>query len=320
MPLTIVSTSHRVAPGLLTRQAWRALESARVLTATPDHPQLPYLAEAGVEVQVVDPDPHLLVNEARAGAVTWLASPEGDEDLMRRIGEVVVNSADPPDVELLNGSYDVPGARLLDLVEVMDRLRRDCPWDAKQTHESLARHLLEEPYEALEALETGDYAALREELGDVLLQVFFHARIAAEREDETAFDIDDVAAGIVDKLIRRHPHVFSDVEVASPEEVKANWDAIKAAERAAKHGETGSTLDGVPMSQPALALAYQMQKRAERADVPDELYRAVGNGIGKELFDLVRRAAQAGLDPETELRAAARTFRDRVRRWESTRS
>src|SRR6516162_4372703 len=139
-----------------------------------------------------------------------------------------------------------PGAALLRLVEVMDTLRVNCPWDARQTHQSLAPYLLEECYEALEALEGGEESALRDELGDVLLQVVFHARIAAERTDGTGFTIDDVATGIVEKLIRRHPHVFGDVQVSSPDEVKLNWDAIKAAERAAQGGPPPSVVGSVP--------------------------------------------------------------------------
>ena len=220
---------------------------------------------------------------------------------------------------------DRPGAALLRLVAVMDRLRVSCPWDARQTHESLAPHLLEECYEALEALESGDPAALRDELGDVLLQVVFHARIAAEAADGTGYTIDDVAEGIVAKLIRRHPHVFADVTVSGPEEVKRNWDAIKAAERAEAGGTAASALDSVPFGQPALLLAAQLQRRAERAGVPADLAdlphgadrggRAVSD-IGAELFALVARAREAGLDPELELRAAARAYRDRVRAWE----
>lgn len=238
-----------------------------------------------------------------------------------------------------------PGARLLDLVGVMDRLRAECPWDARQTHESLAPHLLEESYEALEALESGDPEALREELGDVLLQVVFHAQVAAERADGTGYTIDDVADGIVTKLVRRHPHVFGDVSVAGADEVKQNWDEIKAAERRAKRGGPGSALDGVPFGQPALALAAQLQRRAERAGVPPELADQPGpdrpgdrddargqdgprgrsgpggssGEIGAELFALVKRAREAGLDPELELRAAAREYRDRVMAWEQAR-
>ena len=233
---------------------------------------------------------------------------------------------------------DQPGTALLRLVEVMDTLRVNCPWDARQTHASLAPYLLEECYEALEALEEGEESALRDELGDVLLQVVFHARIAAERTDGTGFTIDDVAAGIVAKLIRRHPHVFGDVQVSGPEDVKRNWDAIKAAERAAAGGGPAAVLGSVPFGQPALALATQLQRRAERAGVPPEFASlsagpppgkdagapqgedASGvSGIGAELFALVARARAAGLDAEMELRAAARAYRDLVQRWEAER-
>src|SRR5262249_20592140 len=180
----------------------------------------------------------------------------------------------------------------------MDTLRGSCPWDARQTHESLAPSLLEECYEALEALEGGEEAALCDELGDVLLQVVFHARIAAERVDGTGFTIDDVATGIVDKLIRRHPHVFGDVHVAGPGDVQRDWEAIKAAERATAGGPPPSVVGSVPFSQPALALAAQLQRRAERAGAPAELADLpvtvpAGNGdgepngvsdIGAELF------------------------------------
>jgi len=219
-----------------------------------------------------------------------------------------------------------PEDRLRELAAVMSRLRRECPWDAKQTHESLAPHLLEESYEALEALESGDPDALREELGDVLLQVMFHAEIASERTDGTGYTIDDVAGGIADKLTRRHPHVFGDVSVSGADEVKQNWDAIKAAERMAKGRGPGSVLDGVPFGQPALALAAQLQRRAERAGVPAELGDLTGpdgdapvSEIGAQLFALVARARAAGLDPELELRAAARAYRDRVLAWEQGR-
>jgi XTP/dITP diphosphohydrolase len=240
------------------------------------------------------------------------------------------------------GERPTPGAGLLELMAVMARLRRECPWDAEQTHESLAPHLLEESFEALDALESGDPDAVREELGDVLLQVYFHAEVASERTDGTGYTIDDVADGIAAKLIRRHPHVFSDVSVSGADEVKLNWDAIKAAERQAKSGGPGSVLDGVPFGQPALALAAQLQRRAERAGVPGDLAvfgdgqtagpaggggacmddGAGGDGggapseLGAELFALVARARAAGLDPELELRAAARAYRDRVLAWE----
>lgn len=316
MSLVLLATTHRVAPGMLTWPAWQTLRSAaRVLTGSADHPQLPYLREAGVPVEVVPADPRALVELARSGAVVWVAAPDGDEDLLRAIGAELVASDDPVDIEVRHASYDLPGARLLDLVSVMDTLRRDCPWDRKQTHRSLAPYLLEEAYELLDTIESGDLHALREELGDVLMQVAFHAVVASERSDDTAFTIDDVAAGIVDKLVRRHPHVFGDVTVADADEVNANWEQIKAAERAAKSAEH-SIFDGVAMGQPALSLAAQLQRRAARADAPEDMFTEVGAGFGAELFALVARARLAGADPEAELRTAAREFRDRIQTWE----
>ncbi|KAB8191130.1 MazG family protein [Nonomuraea phyllanthi] len=311
MPLIVVTTSPRVAPGLLSHHAWQALRSGPVLTGSAAHPQLPYLDEAGVEVAVVAPDPAALAARAVGESVVWLASgsEKDDEEFMRAVGHAAVALEEPPVIEVVPGSYDLPGARALDLVAVMDRLRTECPWDRKQTHESLVPYLLEEAYEVLETIEQGDYTALREELGDLLLQVVFHARVAED------FDIDDVAAGIVEKLVRRHPHVFGSVRAESADEVNDNWEAIKAAERAAKGRE--SVLEGVPMGQPALSLAAQLLRRAERAGAPEALSAAVGQGVARELFDLVRRAAEAGLDAEAELRAAARAYRDRVRTWES---
>ena len=194
------------------------------------------------------------------------------------------------------------------------------------------RCLLEEAYEAAESIESGDLGELREEIGDVLFQVFFHARIASERSaDADGFTIDDVADTLAAKLTRRHPHVFGTVAVASADEVAANWDEIKKAERAAKAeaGESGvpSVLDGVPFGQPALALAAQLQRRAERAGItvsPDASTEGgeagePGMALGDELMSVVARARAAGLDPELELRAAARRFADSVRASERSR-
>ncbi|MCW2544503.1 MAG: nucleoside triphosphate pyrophosphohydrolase [Frankiales bacterium] len=178
----------------------------------------------------------------------------------------------------------------------MDRLRSPggCPWDAKQTHETLMPYLLEEAYEAYEALENGDLDHLREELGDLLLQIVFHARIA------TDFDIDDVASDLVDKLVRRHPHVFAG---GSADDLEGSWEALKAAEK----GRVSVT-EGVPLGQPALTLAAKLQRRAAKLGVPDVTY----DGIGGELWDLVARCQAEGLDPEVELRAVARRYRDRL--------
>jgi XTP/dITP diphosphohydrolase len=319
--LIVLATSPRVAPGLLSWPAWQALRSAAAVLAAPGHPQLPALDEAGIAYRVVDEFEAEPL--AADGVAVWLPEPGTDPPL-------------PAGAQLLRGSADLPGAHLIDLVATMDRLRVDCPWDARQTHASLAPHLLEEPYEALEAFESGDEQAFREELGDVLLQVVFHARIAAEREDGTGFTIDDVADGIVDKLVRRHPHVFGDVTVSGADEVKRNWDEIKREEKRAlaeRGGQAGaartapSVLDGVPFGQPALALAAQLLRRAARAGVPGELARldgdrrsgepaGPGEDIGAELFRLAAKARELGCDPEMELRAAARRYRDRVGAWE----
>ncbi|TQS24107.1 MazG family protein [Microbispora sp. KK1-11] len=321
MALIVVTTSPRVAPGLLAPAAWKALTRGRVLTGTPDHPYLPYLDEAGVQVEVVTPDPGAIARESRTGTVVWLAAQDGDEDFMRAVGHAAISLDEPPEIEVVPGSYDLPGARLLDLVQVMDRLRRECPWDRKQTHESLVPYLVEEAYEVLETIHEGAYGPpLREELGDLLLQVMFHARLAQERmgPEGTAgdgFDIDDVAAGIVEKLVRRHPHVFADVEVSGAGDVADNWETIKAAERAAK-GETASALSGVPMGQPAISLAAQLLRRAGRAGAPASLAGDLTPPAGARLFALVRETQDAGLDPEAELRAAAREYRRRVEQWE----
>lgn len=193
---------------------------------------------------------------------------------------------------------------LLRAVAVMDRLRSPggCPWDAEQTHRSLAKYLLEETYETLEAIETDDMALLREELGDLLLQVLFHARLAEELPGEQRFSIDDVANDLVAKLVHRHPHVFGDVEVAGADEVNDNWERLKAAEKA-----RASIVEGVPMGQPALALAAKLVSRAQRADVDVPI---AGDGFGPRLLALVREAVAAGVDPELALRESSRAYRD----------
>ncbi|MGQ0463766.1 MAG: MazG family protein [Sporichthyaceae bacterium] len=204
------------------------------------------------------------------------------------------------------------GSGVADLVAVMDRLRSPggCPWDAEQTHESLLKYLLEECYETVDAVESGDRAHLREELGDLLLQVVFHARIAQEHSVDP-FDLDDVATGIANKLRNRHPHVFAGLVVHSTAELEANWEAMKVAEK----GRT-SAMDGVPAAQPALALAAKLLSRARRAEVgpavaPAEL--PADADLGAALFALVAAAVERGQDPEAELRRAAKEFAAAVR-------
>jgi XTP/dITP diphosphohydrolase len=206
------------------------------------------------------------------------------------------------------------GAQLVRAVRIMDRLRSPggCPWDAAQTHSSLAPYLLEEAYETLDAIETADLRALREELGDLLLQVLFHARVAEEAGPAERFTIDDVAADLVAKLTRRHPHVFgadpasAGSQAASAGELQANWDAIKKAEK-----QRDSVTDGIAMGQPALALAAKLVSRSERAGLSVPL--PARDGIGDELLNIVSAAVQAGVDPEQALRKSARDYREAIR-------
>ena len=294
--VVLVAVSPRVPPGLLSWPAWEALRSGPVRTADAAGPQLPFLRDAGIEVLVEPPDVEALHARALGGeTVVWLAP---DAELVRAVGLRSVRGGAP--VELVHGSYDPPGARLLDVVAVMDRLRSPggCPWDAEQTHTSLMPYLLEEAYEAYAALEDGDPVDLREELGDVLLQVVFHARLA--QEADPAWSIDDVAGDLVDKLVRRHPHVFAGT---SADDLEGTWEALKKAEK----GRTSVT-DGVPLSQPALSLAAKLQKRAGRLGAPVPAF----DGLGGELWELVRRCREAGLDPELALRTTARAYRDRL--------
>jgi XTP/dITP diphosphohydrolase len=214
----------------------------------------------------------------------------------------------------LRGS--VPGSKLLDLVATMDRLRSPggCPWDAQQTHESLATYLLEETHETLEAIETGDDDHFREELGDLLLQVIFHARIAQERETG-AWSIDDVAEGITEKLVRRHPHVFGDDSERTDDAdwVLGRWEQLKREEK----GRT-SAVDGIPLSQPALALAAKLVHRAEKSGlevaVPEVVAPEVTgrDQLGDLLFALVADATEQGIDAEQALRGANRRYADAV--------
>ena len=208
---------------------------------------------------------------------------------------------------------------LLRLREVMDSLRSPggCPWDAEQTHESLLKYLLEESYEFIEAVEEDDRIAMREELGDVLLQVYFHARMAEDHSSDP-FSIDEVATGVAEKLIRRHPHVFGDVEVSDSAEVLENWEAIKAAEK----GRTSST-DGVPLGQPALALASKLIYRAEKFGHQIDLAHPITidpdlseDQLGDLLFGIIDQATKAGLDPEAALRAANKRFIGQIKALE----
>ncbi|MBT3164964.1 nucleoside triphosphate pyrophosphohydrolase [Streptomyces sp. Vc74B-19] len=306
--VVLLTTSHRVAPGLLSWPAWQVLRAAdRVLCADGAHPQLPYLREAGTAVEEAAPTAEEVVDACAGGrTVVVVATGEGEPALTDGLARLAGGGrVRMPDLELLPASYDLPGARLLDLVQVMDRIRAECPWSSRQTHEGLAKYGIEEAYELVEAIEQGDREELREELGDVLLQVVFHARIAEEHPDEP-FSVDDVAGGIVAKLIHRHPHVFGEETALTPEDVKAHWLRTKAEEKRRE-----SVTDGVPLGQPALALATKLAGRVRGADLSVPL--PAGEGVGYELLALAARAEAEGVDAEAALRAAARVYRDAIR-------
>jgi XTP/dITP diphosphohydrolase len=229
-----------------------------------------------------------------------------------RPGDAVLFTTDPH-ARSIRGADRVittpAGSALLDAVAVMDRLRAPggCPWDAAQTHTSLLPYLVEECYELYESIEHGDRDDLREELGDVLLQVLFHARVATE-DPAGAFGIDEVAADLVTKLVSRHPHVFAGTEeIDTAEHQERRWDELKRAEK-----QRASSVDGVPLGQPALALAAKLTSRTAKAGLPADLLPA-GPDVGEQLFATAAAAKLAGLDPEAELRGTARRFAETVR-------
>jgi XTP/dITP diphosphohydrolase len=321
--LRVIVTSPRIPAGLLSAAAWDAIRSAAlVVSADPADPLARAVLAAGIDV-VFEPDAAAddLVGRAGSDDIAWLLGDRETDAVARALADDVVTRAESgdaaagPEVEIVIGSFDPVGARLLDLVEVMDRLRRECPWDREQTHESLVRYLVEEASETIEAIETGDLDHLREELGDLLLQVMFHARIASEHPDEP-FAIDEVAGDIVEKLVRRHPHVFGDVDASDAAAVEANWDSIKAAEKART-----SAVEGIPEGLPALAWAEKVvgrvakSSRALSVPLPDEpAYTA--DALGDVLFALVAAASAAGIDPEQALRARVRRELEAVRSQE----
>jgi XTP/dITP diphosphohydrolase len=346
----LVAASPRL-PLLFPPQTWRALDAARPVWLLDDgHPSLPALEIAEIPWQVLAPADDtgpagrdlllvgqgldldavalarrqadaLLDHARRDGSATLLLPPVNDGPLVQLVADRAARSH--VEVEAVYSVGEPKGAALLDLVATETRLRGPdgCPWDREQTHATLARHLVEEAYEVLDAIEEGDPEHLREELGDLLLQVVFHAQLA---EDAGDFDVDAVARAITEKLVRRHPHVFGDLQVASAGEVVRNWEAIKRQEE----GRT-DPLAGIPTALPALQLAAKLQKRAPdgldadagtpprvraRLDELAEAADAAGREavLGELLFEVVALARANGVEPEAALRATARRFRSRV--------
>jgi XTP/dITP diphosphohydrolase len=289
-PSTVVTVSPRL-PGLLSPAGWRAVSAGRPLAALPGAAATARVlrAEGLAVADVADP-----------------ASAADDAVVLAAPGEV----AEVADVaHVVEGAPEPAGGRLRDAVAVMDRLRSPggCPWDAEQTHASLRGYLLEEAHEAYDAIVDDDPAGMREELGDVLLQVLFHARVAAEAVPGRRFDVDDVAGDLVDKLVRRHPHVFGDAGPRDVAAVEAGWEEIKQAEK-----QRRSPTEGVSRSQPAAAWGAALVRRAGRAGLstpaPAELEVGSPEELGERLFAVVTAAEQRGWDVEDALREAVRRY------------
>ena len=211
-------------------------------------------------------------------------------------------------------------SELLRLREVMDKLRSPggCPWDAQQDHTSLLKYLLEESYEFIESVENNDKDAMQEELGDLLLQVYFHSRMA-EEDAKQPFNIEDVAKSVTDKLIRRHPHVFAGESVSGSAEVLENWEKQKAAEKG-----RSSAIDGVPLAQPALPLAtkviYRLNKLNYQLPISEPLKLPADidqDQFGQILLGLITQAVDKGLDPEAALRTATKGLITQIQEHES---
>lgn len=320
MPLLVVVAGADDAAAV-TLAEWDALrERDQVLFERPDHPLLQRLVSDGVSAGPFDDEPQAgddtralvaepgsqrIVELARAGAEVSAGAPAAPDALTAAHGSVVSRRA---------------STSLGTLASVMARLRSadGCPWDQEQTHESLRVHLVEEAYEVLDAIDKGALDEdLEEELGDVLLQVYFHSQLAA---DEGRFDVATVADRLIAKLVYRHPHVFAETVVGDAAEVVRNWESLKSDEKK----RTGP-FDDVPSGLPALLYAYKIQKRAAAVGFQPSEEEALGrlseavadlsagptsDGFGDVLFWFVALARSRGIDPEGALRAAASRFRD----------
>jgi XTP/dITP diphosphohydrolase len=211
-------------------------------------------------------------------------------------------------------------SELLRLRGVMDKLRSPggCPWDAEQTHQSLLKYLLEESYEFIESVENNDRQDMQEELGDLLLQVYFHSRMA-EEDTNQPFNIEDVAKSVADKLIRRHPHVFAGTKVDNSQDVLENWEKQKALEKG-----RSSIIDGVPLAQPALPLAAKVVYRINKLNYSLPISQPIKlkdqtnqDQFGEILLGLIAQAVEKGLDPEAALRGATKTLIAQIQEQEA---
>jgi XTP/dITP diphosphohydrolase len=291
VPVALAVTVSSRLPGLLGPAGWRALTGERPIVALP---------AAAVTAAALRAEGWHVTDVPDAAAAAALP-----DEVVALVGEGEQVDA----AELVEGAPEPAGSRLLDVVGVMDRLRSPggCPWDAEQTHASLRGYLLEEAHEAYDAIVDDDDVAMREELGDVLLQVVFHARIAAEAEPGRRFDVDDIAGELVDKLVRRHPHVFGDAGPRDVAAVEAGWEEIKQAEK-----QRRSPTEGVSRSQPAASWGAALVRRAGRAGLatpePVELTATSPEELGERLLAVVTAAEQRGWDVEDALREAVRRY------------
>lgn len=347
--LVLIDTVDQL-PGLLPLHAWSALSSTDlVLMGDAEHPMVDHLINGDLRYEVVpEPDEPAalsrrdllggvdplqrarvswIVDRVRAtGALAYLYGAADTEAFTRALGMEAARSQ--VEVEIVYFGVAPTGVGLLELVAVEQRLRGPdgCPWDREQDHTTLARYAVEEVYELLDAISGDDDEHIAEELGDLLLQVVFHAQIAA---DDGRFDIDAVARGIVDKLVRRHPHVFGDATADDAASVMANWEQLKAAEKP----DRGGVFDGIIEGQPATPLAVALQRRAARygfvwpsrreafAKVREELAELEraddvrrAHELGDLLMAVIAVARQLDIDPELALRAGADRFRVRFTR------
>ncbi|HEX2142954.1 MAG TPA: MazG family protein [Glycomyces sp.] len=288
--VTWLLTSPRIPAGLLTVEAWDALHEAEAVAAFFDTPMVAAVRDAGIDVDLVEDAAEFL----EEGGV-WIVGEEGDEDLREALAEYVAGGE--IELEVVYGSWDPPGARLLDLVEAVARLHAEdgCPWHRAQTHATLGPYLLEESYEVLDAIAGEDPDELREELGDLLFQPLLHASLAED------FDIDDVAGDLVEKVVRRHPHVWGD---ADPEDLYQHWNEAKAAEK--PHRDHPA--DGVSRQLPSLSLAAKVIERFHDQGEPLELpvlpdgIKLEADEVGDFLLAAVAAARAVGVDPELALR------------------
>jgi XTP/dITP diphosphohydrolase len=291
MAVALVVTVSPRLPGLLSPAGWRALGDGRPLAALPG---------AAGTAEVLRADGRVVTDVPDVGTAAALGP---DVVLLAAAAESLSVA------EIVHGAPEPAGAGLLDVVAVMDRLRSPggCPWDAEQTHSSLRGYLLEEAHEAYDAIVDDDPTAMREELGDVLLQVVFHARVAAEAPGDRRFDIDGVCRDLVDKLVRRHPHVFGDAGPRDVAEVEAGWEEIKKAEK-----QRRSPTEGVSRSQPAASWGAALVRRAARAGLstpePADLSVDSPEALGERLLAVVAAANERGWDVEDALREAVRRY------------